>query len=247
MLKMLKILGRFFGFQSLREYLFTRLGKLFTEHRKASTKNIYRYSYDKSIESTYSTLQDKITSSLVYSDKYKVRDYVINIINEQDNIDESICLEFGVRNGLSINYFSKNITSQFYGFDTFNGIPDDWLGTSGHKGSYSAEGVVPKVNKNVSIVKGLIEDTLVDFLINNKKKISFIHVDVDIYNTSKFILEKIKDYIHDDVIILFDDFCCFPGWKNGEYKALNEVFDENKIKYIAFGGEVCLVKIIGNQ
>ena len=244
---MMKTLARVLGLHKQRENFFIRLSNLFENHRKANTNNIYNYSYNKAIEDTYSTLEYKITSGLLYSNKYKVRDFLIKYINEQGNIDQNICLEFGVRNGLSINYFSKNIKSQFYGFDTFQGIPEDWVGTSGHKGSYSANGVIPKVNKNVSIIQGLIEDTLVDFLINNKKKISFIHIDVDIYSTSKFILNKIKEYIQGDVIILFDDFCCFPGWKNGEYKALNEVFDEEKIKYLAFGGEVCAVKIIGAQ
>ena len=149
---MIKYFLKILGFHKFRENFFYRIEKLLKVNQQSSKKNLYKLAYDISIDETYSVLKDKITTSLIYQNKYKVRDFLINKINQNIDIKENICLEFGVRNGLSLNYFSKYINSQFYGFDTFEGLPDDWAGSPGHKGSFSANGVVPKVNKNVSIV-----------------------------------------------------------------------------------------------
>ena len=35
-------------------------------------------------------------------------------------------------------------------------------------------------------------------------------------------------------IILFDQLYNYPGWKEGEYKALKENFNDNEYEYIAF-------------
>ena len=35
-------------------------------------------------------------------------------------------------------------------------------------------------------------------------------------------------------VIIFDDMFNFVGWKEGEYKALNEVFDESEYDFKAF-------------
>jgi len=47
-------------------------------------------------------------------------------------------------------------------------------------------------------------------------------------------IEKIKPYLIDKSIILFDELYNFPGWDVGEYKALTEVFDSEEYKFIAF-------------
>ena len=239
---------KFFGFNKIKnsfcENLFNRLKILNSENFKTNKRNIFNYSYELSIQDTYSELKNEITSSLIFPDKHHVRDYCINLLNQDNSkINDKVCCEFGVRNGLSINYFASRTNLNFYGFDSFRGIPEDWLGTSGSKGSFSANGIVPKVNKNVKIIEGLIEHKLDNFLINHDNKIAFIHIDVDVYSTTKFILEKIKNYIDKETLILFDDFCCFPGWRHGQFKALNEIFSKNQVQYIAFGGEVCVIKI----
>ena len=241
---MLHKILKFFGFKKILEILARRFKALNLENMRAHHRTISNYSYDLSVEDTYTELKKEITKSSIFHDKYHVRDYCINLINQDNNkINNKVCYEFGVRNGLSINYFSSKINLKFYGFDSFKGIPEDWLGTSGVQGSFSANGIIPKVNKNVTIIEGLIEQTLDNFLANHDKKIAFIHIDVDIYSTTKFILDKIKNLIDNKTLILFDDFCCFPGWRHGQFKALNEVFEKNQIKYIAFGGEVCAIKI----
>ena len=59
-------------------------------------------------------------------------------------------------------------------------------------------------------------------------------MDMDTYETSKFILEKIKPYLTNHCIILFDQLYNYTGWDVGEYKALQEVFKEDEYKFKAF-------------
>ena len=82
---------------------------------------------------------------------------------------------------------------------------------------------------------------------NEKKpKISFVNIDVDTYNTTRFILEKIKPYLLKNSIIIFDELYNYPGWSVGEYKALREIFNENDFKFLAFSidGEQSVIQIL---
>ena len=83
-------------------------------------------------------------------------------------------------------------------------------------------------------MEGWVQDTLIKFLNEKKPNINFVHMDVDTYESSKFILKNIKPYLVKNAIIIFDELYDFPGWEEGEYKALMEVFDEKELKYLAF-------------
>jgi hypothetical protein len=60
------------------------------------------------------------------------------------------------------------------------------------------------------------------------------------------MLEKLKSHIVKNAIIIFDDFYNYYGWENGEYKALNEVFNRNEFEYKAFNlsKKQCVIKIL---
>ena len=104
-------------------------------------------------------------------------------IRDSINIDKDILyLEFGVWKGDSIKYFAekfKSKNSEFYGFDTFQGMPDNWRHMK--KGHYSTLGDTPQINDTrVKFVKGLFQETLPNFLENlkpeSKKKIIVGHL-----------------------------------------------------------------------
>ena len=46
---------------------------------------------------------------------------------------------------------------------------------------------------------------MIEFQKKNTEKIAIIHIDVNIYSTSKFILEKTKDKLQSGSIIIFDE------------------------------------------
>ena len=133
----------------------------------------------------------------------------------------------------TIKLFSSIIKNKkIYGFDSFEGLREDWSGYQMTKGHNDLKGIVPEVPKNVTLIKGWIQNTLPTFIERNKNlKINFAHIDVDTYESTKFILQKIKPFLIDKAVILFDELYNFPGWRVGEYKALKEEFPgKNLIK-----------------
>lgn len=90
------------------------------------------------------------------------------------------------------------------------------------------------MNSNINPVIGWVEGTLDDFLSQYNPRVNFIHFDMDTYSPTKFTLEKIKPYLTKNAIIIFDELYNYPGWENGEYKALKEVFSEKEFVFKAF-------------
>ena len=172
------------------------------------------------------------TSTFIKSSE--IKKYAIKKSIKNNSDVKLLCLEFGVWKGDSINLLSK-YTNKIYGFDSFEGLKDDWHGFSGiAEESFNLNKKLPKVNKNVELIPGWIEETLDKFLDENKFKIKFINIDVDTYKTSKYILERINPLLVENAIIIFDELYNYPGWDVGEYKALKEVFSENEYKFLAF-------------
>ena len=142
---------------------------------------------------------------------------------------DTLWLEFGVTSGSTIQCISK-YANQVYGFDSFLGNPEEWR--PGYEaGIFSMNGVLPAVNSNVHLIPGLFQDTLVPFLEYQGKKVSFIHIDSDLYSSAKFILDSVKGYLDTDCIIVFDEFVNYPYYGNGEYKAFHEFVTENNVSY----------------
>lgn len=204
-------------------------------------KDFESFLINKSHEKTYEILNEELASSLIFVNKFEFWDYCINeVINNKDlNVENKLVIEFGVGSGNSINYIANQLNKKklkIYGFDTFFGNPEIWPGTDNTVGSSDQYGKIPKNLKfNVEIIKGKIEDTLDSFFEKNDKEIALIHIDVNIFSTSKFILEKIKNKMVPGTVIIFDELVNYPfWWKNGEYKALREVFDDRNYNFIAF-------------
>ena len=123
--------------------------------------------------------------------------------------EEFYYLEFGVWKGKSANLFSKYLR-KLYVFDSFQGLNEEWEGNM-WKGSFDMGGKLPKLNKNVIPIVGFVEDTLDQFLNEHSPKINFVHLDMDLYKPTKFTLEKIKPYLVNGAIILFDEIYNFPN------------------------------------
>ena len=206
--------------------------------------------YDNLSQDCYDFFKDKMKSSSVFLKVDDIRNFAIYraILNNAGD-SRNLFLEFGVYTGGSINLFSKqlkNINETIYGFDTFEGLTEDWLThVFFPKGSLSLNNKLPKVAKNAILIKGKIQDTLDNFLKDNlKKKILFAHMDMDTYASTKFALAKIKPFLEKGSVILFDEFYGYPNWQQEEYKALTEVFKENEYKFIAFCESEAAIQIL---
>ena len=131
-----------------------------------------------------------------------LRTNVWNKIANYIKTDKDILyLEFGVWKGDSIKYFAekfKSENSEFYGFDTFHGMPNEWRHME--QGHYSTSGNVPKTDDNrIKFIGGLFQETLPDFLnklnLESKKKLVVIHFDAVLYSSTLFTLFKLYEHI----------------------------------------------------
>ena len=79
--------------------------------------------------------------------------------------------------------------------------------------------------KNFELIKGDVRKTLPIFLKKKTElKISLLHLDMDIYEPTKFVLKKLYDKIVRGGIILIDDYNVVPG----ATKATDEFLKKNK-------------------
>jgi hypothetical protein len=134
-----------------------------------------------------------------------------------DTSGERLICEFGVFMGGSINHLSKMTTKTLYGFDSFEGLPERWRDGMG-QGVFAVP-KLPKVRKNVILVKGLFDRTIPVFLKQNSGPVGFLHIDSDLYSSAKVVFELLETRLIPTTIIVFDDYFNYPGWEQGEYKA----------------------------
>lgn len=148
---------------------------------------------------------------------------------------EGLWLEFGVFQGRDIRRLANYSRGKIYGFDSFEGLPEDWTFFQ-RKGRFSLQGQLPSVPENVELIKGWFEDTLPDFLETHSEPIAFLHIDSDLYSSAKYVLSKLRDRIVPGTIILFDDFLNYPAWQKGEAKAFFEFIEQSPrtFEYIGF-------------
>ncbi|MDD2860548.1 MAG: class I SAM-dependent methyltransferase, partial [Acidiphilium sp.] len=59
--------------------------------------------------------------------------------------ESGLVLEFGVEKGLSITCLANATPRIVHGFDSFQGLPDDWSGTAAARGTFDRPGAPPKV------------------------------------------------------------------------------------------------------
>lgn len=140
-----------------------------------------------------------------YSDRFELYARII----ADENMSRICYYEFGVSKGESMRWWLDRIThkeSLFFGFDTFDGIPEAW-GTV-PKGSYTANGNLPPVqDPRCSFIKGMFQETLGSFL---KKQACtnrlVVHLDADLYSSTLFCLFSLAEVLKPGDILIFDEF-----------------------------------------
>lgn len=145
----------------------------------------------------------------------------------------STILEFGVWKGVSINFFARySPGASIIGFDSFEGLEEDWFGHIRTKGFLDVGGVLPSVPGNVQLIKGWFQSTLPPFLDTfGEKKISVVHMDADTYTPTKYALLMLADNLKPGTIVIFDEYFGYSSWRLHEFKAWQEIISELNLKY----------------
>jgi hypothetical protein len=142
-----------------------------------------------------------------YSRRYLLYEALI----KQEQLDTTAIdyMEFGVSGGYSFRWWlekNTNPSSGFFGFDTFEGLPEKWGAFA--KGAMAAQLETLNItDTRATFYKGLFQETLIPFLQTYKSsKRKLIHLDADLFSATIFALSQLYQYLNEGDIIFFDEF-----------------------------------------
>jgi hypothetical protein len=111
--------------------------------------------YDRVDDIEFSGYVDIIRNNLDKAMLLNTREEILNfcLTNASTN---GLVLEFGVFEGYSLNYIADRLLENHdrriaHGFDTFNGLPENWTGNNLTKGYFCIDGYIPQVRNNVKL------------------------------------------------------------------------------------------------
>jgi hypothetical protein len=155
-------------------------------------------------------------------------------------------LEFGVYTGGTIRYIARRIGKRtIHGFDSFEGFPEAWSGFGLGGKSFDVKGRLPRVPDNVRLHQGLFDASLPKWLAESPGLAAFIHIDCNLYGSTKTVLELIAPRLTNGTVILFDEYFNYPNWEQHEFKAFQEFVGARRVKYtyLAFARQQVAVRI----
>lgn len=154
----------------------------------------------------------------IYSEENKWRCFknisLLTVIN--DITLDGDWAEFGVYRGefasMLEGFCASMPNRKLFLFDSFEGLPEDWNKTDFLKGAFAlSSDDIPKFHPYVSkIQKGWFHDTLPCFVNQKPRPFAFIHIDCDLYSSTRTVLNECNSLIVPGTILLFDEFF-LPG------------------------------------
>jgi O-methyltransferase len=119
-------------------------------------------------------------------------------------------LEFGVASGSSFFWWMKKNThpeSLFRGFDTFEGLPENW---GGYKKGAMAFDQKEAQDGRAEFIRGIFQESLHPFIEANKDLLQsrpkLIHLDADLFSSTLFVLSQLYPFLKAGDLIFFDEF-----------------------------------------
>ena len=197
----------------------------------------------RALTETVEFIEENMLDALGLETQRELIDYALK------NLSKAGCvLEFGVFKGGTIRYMANRLrTRQFFGFDSFEGLPENWAGFSMDTDSFNVNKKLPKVPKNVDLVVGWYNDTLPIWVKEHGDiEIALVHIDCDIYSSTKKIFDTLGNKLSAGTFILFDEFFNYPGWQLHEAKAFEEfcVNQNKKYRFVGYSRQQVLVEIL---
>jgi Methyltransferase domain len=135
------------------------------------------------------------------------RDAVFDVMAQRVRDRNVLYLEFGVYQGESMRYWSRalcNPESHLHGFDSFEGLPEDF---DGHlvKGYFSTRGVVPQIDDpRVRFFKGWFEELLPTYTPPDHD-VLVVNMDADLYSSTATAFRFLGRWIRPGSLLYFDE------------------------------------------
>lgn len=148
--------------------------------------------------------------------------------------DEGMALEFGVYSGKTLRTIAEVLDGRdVFGFDSFEGLPEDWR-TNFPAGTFAVDGL-PDV-PGAELVVGWFDETLPAFVEQHPDPVAFLHLDADLYSSTKTALDFVGSRLRPGSVVVFDEYFNYPGWEQHEHKAWTEFVERTGItfEYLAY-------------
>jgi predicted O-methyltransferase YrrM len=131
-----------------------------------------------------------------------------------------LVMEFGVASGGTANLLAGLTDGTIHGFDSFEGLPEDWR-PGFPRGAFAH--AIPRLRPNVSLEIGTFEETLPRFVARHRgSRIGFAHVDCDLYSSTRTVFEHCGPMIGPGTVIVFDEYFNYAGWRRHEFRAFQD-------------------------
>lgn len=175
-------------------------------------------------------IEERMSTAEAFPDKFELLAHSLDAVETPGGV---YC-EFGVFSGQTINHMAElKPAVTFHGFDSFEGLPEDWR-TGFGKGTFSMDGL-PKVRDNVKLYKGWFDATLPGFAEATPGPVAFLHMDADLYSSTKTVFDALGDRLQVGSVIHFDEYFNYPGWQRGEFLAFEELVERLGLEYEVLG------------
>ncbi|HTB85060.1 MAG TPA: class I SAM-dependent methyltransferase [Candidatus Sulfotelmatobacter sp.] len=188
-------------------------------------QNIERKLQDLALEETARFVAEHMADVPAFKNDFELLTHAVKQMKD----DNGLICEFGVFQGTTINHLAQLTTRTIHGFDSFEGLPEFWR-PNFDKGRF-ALAQLPAVRANVKLHKGWFNESLPPFLAGHKDHAAFLHIDCDLYSSTRTIFELLLDRIRPGTVIVFDELFNYPGWQQGEFKAFNEFIATTGFKF----------------
>ena len=175
---------------------------------------------------------------------------------------DELLLDLGVWLGWSTRLISDASGRMVYGFDTFEGLVEDWQIDDQiviKQGTFSLaeplaqrsmrdtgvsldDGLPAALGRKLQFIRGSTYETLAPFLVDRPAApIALFHMDLDTYESCLHALETCKDRFVEGSILVFDEYLV----TNGEMRAFFEFQSQHRLewRYRAWGLEIMEMNI----
>ena len=220
------------------------VGKLMCETREAfdfAAQHPIREMRKLALAETVAYIRENMSTAMGVYTKRQFLDFALKRVNLVGHY-----VEFGVYTGESIRFIASRVSDKaIVGFDSFEGLPEDWHGRDRVKGTFSLGGKLPKVPHNVKLQRGWFNLSLPRWLEANPGPMAFIHIDCDLYTSAKTVFDLTASRIVPGTVIAFDEYFNYPHWQEHEFKAFQEHVQESNVgyEYLAYGATQVAVRI----
>jgi Macrocin-O-methyltransferase (TylF) len=62
-----------------------------------------------------------------------------------------------------------------------------------------------------------------------------MHLDADLYSSTKTVLDAFRERIRPGTVIVFDEYYNYPNWREHEFRAFQEFIAETGLRYKYIG------------